>query len=64
MDIWLTAAGEYGITAIIAFYLLHRIEKKLDILIYAVQNWSRESAPSSIPSEQLLDKDKKVKQVK
>ncbi|WP_158735984.1 YvrJ family protein [Alteribacillus sp. YIM 98480] len=64
MDIWLTAAGEYGITAVIAFYLLHRMEKKLDILIYAVQNWSHEHAASSVSSEQLSVEDNKVKQVK
>ncbi|MFZ4454557.1 YvrJ family protein [Salibacterium aidingense] len=37
MEMWLNAAGEYGMTAVIAFYLLHRMEKKLDTLIYVVQ---------------------------
>ncbi|MFB5664162.1 YvrJ family protein [Alteribacillus sp. HJP-4] len=39
MEMWLNAAGEHGMTAVIAFYLLHRMEKKLDILIAAVKLW-------------------------
>ncbi|MGY4690835.1 YvrJ family protein [Salibacterium sp. K-3] len=37
MDVGLNAVGEYGISTVIAFYLLHRMEKKLDTLIYVVQ---------------------------
>ncbi|MFD2706649.1 YvrJ family protein [Salibacterium lacus] len=45
MDMWLNAVGEYGISTVIAFYLLHRMEKKLDTLIYVVQ--AREQADTA-----------------
>ncbi|ADU31237.1 YvrJ family protein [Evansella cellulosilytica] len=32
MDMWLSMLNEYGFPIIITFYLLHRIEKKLDKL--------------------------------
>ena len=37
MESWLTIIGDHGMTAAIAFYLLHRSEKKLDLLIQVVQ---------------------------
>ncbi|MCE7793542.1 YvrJ family protein [Salipaludibacillus sp. CUR1] len=36
MEIWLSAAGEYGFPIVITFYLLYRIEKKLDNLNQSV----------------------------
>ncbi|RSL32714.1 YvrJ family protein [Salibacterium salarium] len=53
MEMWLSAAGEHGVSAVIAFYLLHRVEKKLDILIYTIQAkpGSLTSAIPSIPEE-------------
>ncbi|MDQ0298729.1 hypothetical protein J2S78_001137 [Salibacterium salarium] len=48
MELWLNAIGEYGLTTAIAFYLLHRMEKKLDILIHTVQ--SKSESPASIKS--------------
>ncbi|SDH95335.1 YvrJ protein family protein [Alteribacillus persepolensis] len=45
MDMWIQAAGEYGISAVIAFYLLHRMEKKLDTLIDAVQQQNNTPFP-------------------
>ncbi|WP_246031682.1 YvrJ family protein [Salibacterium salarium] len=44
MELWLNAVGEYGLTTVIAFYLLHRMEKKLDILIHTVQSKSESLA--------------------
>ncbi|MFB4162888.1 YvrJ family protein [Alteribacillus sp. JSM 102045] len=64
MDIWFTAAGEYGVTAVIAFYLLHRMEKKMDILIYAVQQLPGEHAGSAISSQQQTNAENKIKQAK
>ncbi|GEL07960.1 YvrJ family protein [Salisediminibacterium halotolerans] len=32
MDIWFSAIGDFGFPAAISFYLLHRVEQKLDTL--------------------------------
>ncbi|SES37024.1 YvrJ family protein [Salisediminibacterium halotolerans] len=32
MDIWFSAIGDFGFPAAISFYLLHRVERKLDTL--------------------------------
>lgn len=36
MEVWFTLVGEYGFPIAITFYLLHRIEKKLDTLNQSV----------------------------
>ncbi|WP_081834551.1 YvrJ family protein [Geomicrobium sp. JCM 19039] len=40
MDEWLPLLLNHGFAAVVAFYLLHRMEKKLDLLISAVCNSS------------------------
>ena len=51
MDIWLSVLGEYGFPVAVTFYLLYRIEKKLDQLnhsvLYLVKLWQQQ--------EQLLE---------
>ena len=37
MDVWMNAISEFGFPAAISFYLLHRIERKLDILNTSIQ---------------------------
>lgn len=64
MDIWFTAAGEYGVTAAIAFYLLHRMEKKLDTLIEAVQTWSSATADPTSSLAPKTSSDNDMKQAK
>ncbi|RKL68205.1 hypothetical protein CR203_06880 [Salipaludibacillus neizhouensis] len=36
MELWLSAIGEYGFPIVVTFYLLYRIEKKLDQLNHSV----------------------------
>ncbi|MFA9559924.1 YvrJ family protein [Evansella sp. AB-rgal1] len=36
MEAWLTLVGEYGFPIVVTFYLLYRIEKKLDQLNQSV----------------------------
>ncbi|MFC5712614.1 YvrJ family protein [Thalassorhabdus alkalitolerans] len=38
METWFTAIGDYSFAVVISFYLLYRMEKKLDTLIKAVEN--------------------------
>ena len=46
MDIWLSVIGEYGFPVAVTFYLLYRIEKKLDQLnhsvLYLVKLWQQQ----------------------
>ena len=46
MDIWLSVLGEYGFPVAVTFYLLYRIEKKLDQLnhsvLYLVKLWQQQ----------------------
>jgi len=36
MEVWMSLVGEYGFPIIVTFYLLHRIDKKLDQLNQSV----------------------------
>ncbi|QDI92702.1 YvrJ family protein [Salicibibacter halophilus] len=36
MEEWMSLLFNHGFAAVVAFYLLHRMEKKLDLLINAV----------------------------
>lgn len=38
MEIWFSAIGDFGFPAAISFYLLHRIEQKLDTLNNSVHS--------------------------
>lgn len=48
-DLWIQVVSDHGISAAIAFYLLHRMEKKLDMLIYTVHQTPPRSASHSEP---------------
>lgn len=41
MEVWMTVIGEYGFPIAITFYLLYRIEKKLDMLHQSVMYLAR-----------------------
>jgi len=36
MDLWLSILSEFGFPIVVTFYLLHRIEEKLDLLIESI----------------------------
>lgn len=48
-DLWIQVVSDHGISAAIAFYLLHRMEKKLDMLIYTVHQTPPHSVSHSDP---------------
>ncbi|MBM7097674.1 YvrJ family protein [Bacillus sp. H-16] len=37
MDVWIRVIGDYGFPAAVTFYLLYRMEKKLDQINQSVQ---------------------------
>lgn len=41
MELWIPLISEYGFPVVVTLYLLHRIEKRLDILNDSVQSVSR-----------------------
>lgn len=37
VDVWIPLLAEYGFPVVVTFYLLHRLEKKLDNVTVAVE---------------------------
>ncbi|WP_096189475.1 YvrJ family protein [Evansella halocellulosilytica] len=40
MESWMMMIGEFGFPIVITFYLLYRIERKLDQVVYSINNLS------------------------
>ena len=57
METWIPLISEYGFPVMITLYLLHRIEKKLDLLNEAVNHLAtallKETAPTIEPKKQM-----------
>ncbi|MDQ0254487.1 hypothetical protein J2S74_001866 [Evansella vedderi] len=59
MEIWMSLVGEYGFPIAVTFYLLYRIEKKLDQLNHSVLYLGKlvegtaigQSGPAKVPPQ-------------
>ncbi|NJP36800.1 YvrJ family protein [Alkalicoccus luteus] len=45
MELWMQALGEYGFPMTITFYLLYRMEKKLDVINSSILALNRPASP-------------------
>lgn len=53
MELWIPLISEYGFPVMITFYLLHRIEKKLDLLNDSLKNVSSQLKETTLSNEKL-----------
>ncbi|MDX8366387.1 YvrJ family protein [Cytobacillus sp. Hm23] len=51
MDQWLSYVSEVGFPIVISFYLLHRIEVKLDVVIRTIKSLQNNSGDEFLPSK-------------
>ena len=54
MEQWLAFIQEVGFPVVVTFYLLHRIETKLDHVVDAIQKLPREMKDESINSRGII----------
>ncbi|WP_054635000.1 YvrJ family protein [Thalassobacillus sp. C254] len=60
METWFTAIGDYSFAVVISFYLLYRMEKKLDTLIKAVENMTSKLSLHSQSTIEPQESSKKI----
>ncbi|WP_100399740.1 YvrJ family protein [Bacillus sp. FJAT-44742] len=60
METWFTAIGDYSFAVVISFYLLYRMEKKLDTLIKTVENMTSKLSLHSHPAIEPQESSKKL----
>ncbi|WP_214481335.1 YvrJ family protein [Bacillus sp. SM2101] len=51
MDQWFSYVSEVGFPIVISFYLLHRIEVKLDVVIRTIKSLQNKSGDEFLPSK-------------